>query len=395
MMPAPMSDRPDPTAPRPVPLVMVKGAYLSAGGPETLLRMIADTLDRDRFPPLLVLLARPGERLPPVLEDVAARLPTQRIDWHGVARSPATARRLAALLASQPGAVLHANDMRANLLAFMVTRFRRVPWIAHVHGWLRHTHSGIQKYYEEVDRRLVRFADLVLVGSSAMEEEVRRVGATRVGLVTNGIPAADRAAHAAEAAIIRSRVAPAGGIIAGTLGRLHPGKGQALLIEALPGLRAQGLDLTVLLVGDGPAEAEYRALAQRLGVAEHVHFAGLVPQVLPWLCAMDVMCVPSIKDSLPLSAMEAMSVGCPVIASRTGDLPVAIQDGETGLLVDIGSVPALAAALARLARDPDLRARFGAAGRQRLIDHFSPAAMLRQLEGFAATLATKEAARGR
>jgi glycosyltransferase involved in cell wall biosynthesis len=379
----------------PIPLVMVKGVYLSAGGPETVLQTVAANLDRERFPPLLALLARPQEALPPVVAELVTRLPTELVDWHGIAASPATARRLAALLAERPGAILHTNDMRANLLAWMIRKVRRVPWIAHVHGWLRETHSGRHKWYEEIDRKLIRSADLVLVGSTAMADEVRRAGAKRIDIVTNGIPAADPAAHDAEAARIRERVSPSGGIIAGVLGRLHPGKGQALLIEALASLRAKGLDITVLLVGVGDAEASYRALADRLGVSEHVHFAGLVPDILPWLRAMDMMCVPSLKDSLPLTVMEAMSVAVPVIASRAGDLPLAIDDGENGLLVETGSAASLEAAVERLARSPELRARFGAAGHRTLVERFSPAAMLRQLEGFCSMLAEEEARRGR
>ena len=377
----------------PIPLVMVKGVYLSAGGPETVLQTIAANLDRERFPPLLALLARPREPMPPVVADLVTRIPTERVDWHGIAASPFTARRIAALLAERPGAILHTNDMRANLLAWMIRRVRRVPWIAHVHGWLRETHSGRHKWYEEIDRRLIPSADLVLVGSRAMADEVRRAGAKRIDIVTNGIPAAEPGDHDAEAAAIRQRVAPSGGIIAGVLGRLHPGKGQALLIEAMAALRAKGLDITVLLVGVGPAEAEYRALAARLGVAGHVHFSGLVPDILPWLRAMDMMCVPSLKDSLPLTAMEAMSVAVPVIASRAGDLPLAIEDDRSGLLVEIGSATSLADAVERLARSAELRARFGAEGRRILIDRFSPAAMLRQLEGFCAMLAEEEARR--
>ena len=379
----------------PIPLVMVKGVYLSAGGPETVLQTVAANLDRERFPPLLALLARPQEALPPVVAELVTRLPTELVDWHGIAASPATARRLAALLAERPGAILHTNDMRANLLAWMIRKVRRVPWIAHVHGWLRETHSGRHKWYEEIDRKLIRSADLVLVGSTAMADEVRRAGAKRIDIVTNGIPAADPAAHDAEAARIRERVSPSGGIIAGVLGRLHPGKGQALLIEALASLRAKGLDITVLLVGVGDAEASYRALADRLGVSEHVHFAGLVPDILPWLRAMDMMCVPSLKDSLPLTVMEAMSVAVPVIASRAGDLPLAIDDGENGLLVETGSAASLEAAVERLARSPALRARFGAAGHRTLVERFSPTAMLRQLEGFCSMLAEEEARRGR
>ncbi len=92
-----------------------------------------------------------------------------------------------------------------------------------------------------------------------------------------------------------------------------------------------------MLIGEGPAEAEYRAQAQRLEIADRVHFAGLVPETLPWLRAMDIVCVPSLKDSLPLTTLEAMSMARPIIASRAGDLPLAITDGRDGLLVEVGS----------------------------------------------------------
>jgi len=365
---------------------MVKGAYDSAGGPETVLQTIARHLDRERFSPLLTLLARPDRPLPPVLADLIVRVPSCRLPWHGLSDAPRTARRIARLLAERPGAILHTNDMRSDLLAWMITRFHRVPWIAHVHGWLRQTHSGKHKIYENIDRYLIRGADLVLVGSSAMADEVRLAGGRRVNIVTNGIPVADPALYDAEATAIRSRISPGGGLLAGILGRLHPGKGQALLIEALAGLRRKGLDITVVLVGEGPADAEYRALAQSLGVAAQVHFAGLVPETLPWLRAMDIVCVPSLKDSLPLTTLEAMSMARPIIASRAGDLPLAITDGQDGLLVEVGSASALEAAVERLARAPALREELGAAGRRTLIARYTPEAMLQQLEGYCAQL---------
>ncbi|MBW6396488.1 glycosyltransferase family 4 protein [Roseomonas sp. HJA6] len=376
-----------------IPLVMVKGAYDSVGGPESLLHVIAESIDRNRFPPLLALLARPRETLPRILADLAEQMPSERLDWHGLAAAPLTAKYLAALLADRPGAILHTNDMRSNLLGWMIRRVRRVPWIAHVHGWLGNTHSGRHRLYEEVDRRLVPGADLVLVGSNAMAEEVSRAGARRVGIVTNGVAADDPAAYAEQGATIRDAVAPSGGLVVGVLGRLHPGKGQALLIEAVARLRAQGLDVTALVVGDGPADAQYRELAANLGMAEHVHFAGLVPEVRPWLAAMDMLCIPSLKDSMPMTAMEAMSIAVPVIASRVGELPVAIEHGVSGLIVEVGSVPSLVAAIGRLAGSPEERVRFGQAGRRRLIQHYSPNAMMRQLEGFCEELA-REAERG-
>jgi glycosyltransferase involved in cell wall biosynthesis len=376
-------------------LVMVKGVYDRAGGPETVLQMIAGHLDRERFRPLLTLLARPDEKLPGVLANLTAEVPSRRLSWHGLAGAPITALSLARVLRDRPRAILHTNDMRADLVAYLVTRLHRVPWIAHVHGWLGETHAGRWKMYEDIDRWLIRGADLVLVGSHAMANEARQAGARWVDVVTNGIPAVDPAAFDREAARVRAEVVPGGGLIAGMLGRLHPGKGQALLIEAIASLRRQGQNLTVLLVGEGPAEAEYRALAGSLGVADHVHFAGLVPDIHPYLRAMDIVCAPSLKDSLPLTVFEAMSVSRPVIASRAGDLPLAIEDGLTGLLVETGSSDALAIAINRLAGDPQLRARIGEAGHAALIARFTPQAMLRQLEGFCDQLLATKAGHAR
>ena len=126
---------------------MVKGAYERAGGPETVLQTVSRYLDRDRFPPLLTLLAHPERPLPSVLEELLAAVPSRRLPWRGLSDAPRTAWRIAGLLAERRGAILHTNDMRADLIAWMITRFRRVPWIAHVHGWLRHTHSGKHKHY--------------------------------------------------------------------------------------------------------------------------------------------------------------------------------------------------------------------------------------------------------
>ena len=89
-----------------------------------------------------------------------------------------------------------------------------------------------------------------------------------------------------------------------------------------------------------------------------------------------------------------MSVGRPVIASRAGDLPLAIDDGRTGLLVEIGSAPALEAAIERLVADPELRLQLGRAGHAALIARFTPQAMLMQLQGFCDSLLARGSSHG-
>jgi colanic acid/amylovoran biosynthesis glycosyltransferase len=152
------------------------------------------------------------------------------------------------------------------------------------------------------------------------------------------------------------------------VGRLVPGKGQSLLIEALT--RLPGADVT--LVGEGPERTALERLAHEAGVGERVRFAGAVGQdTLPALYERaEVFCLPTFAEGLPVVVMEAMAAGLPVVSTRVMGVPELVDDGVTGLLVAPGRADELGAALARLAADPALRARMGDAGRARVTREF-------------------------
>lgn len=159
----------------------------------------------------------------------------------------------------------------------------------------------------------------------------------------------------------------------GYVGRLVEEKGLRLLLEAMARLPG---DWRLILLGGGPLLDDLRRLAARLGIAERVRFDGLVASVaMPaQYHAFDALALPSLtrpnwKEQFGRVLVEAMSSGVPVIGSDSGAIPGVI--GEAGLVVPEGDTTALAAALARLQADPDLRARLSAAGRQRVLDHFT------------------------
>jgi glycosyltransferase involved in cell wall biosynthesis len=153
------------------------------------------------------------------------------------------------------------------------------------------------------------------------------------------------------------------------LGALTRRKGHAILLRAaatVPGLR-------YVFCGDGEeAPALERAAA---GLAGAVRFAGFRRDIPACLAAADIVAVPSLQEGLGVAALEAMAAARPVVASRVGGLAEAVVDGETGLLVPPGEPAALAAALGRLARDLDLRARLGEAGRARVRARYTSARM--------------------
>ena len=171
----------------------------------------------------------------------------------------------------------------------------------------------------------------------------------------------------------------AGATVIGTLGRLTAIKGQADLIVAFAELTEEGADRWLLLVGDGEERAGLEELVKRCGVGHRVVWAGWRDDVYAALAAMDIFALPSINEGMGKALVEAMFVGLPCVATRVGGIPEIIRDGEEGMLVDPSSPSQLAAALGNLLADAELRARCGAAARQRA-RAFSAESMVRSIE---------------
>jgi len=129
--------------------------------------------------------------------------------------------------------------------------------------------------------------------------------------------------------------------------------------------RAPERAMTLQLVGDGPERKRIHGLVQTFGLDDCVQFLGERTDLPNVLRDADLFLLPSESESFGLAALEAMSCGVPVIASRVGGVPEVVVDGETGLLAPVGDVAAMAAHVVRLLADAPLRARLGAAARQR------------------------------
>lgn len=151
-------------------------------------------------------------------------------------------------------------------------------------------------------------------------------------------------------------------------------KHHELLLQAFAGVKAAA---HLTLIGDGPTRGLMEGLAQRLGIADRVHFAGERRDVAQRLAAADIFTLASRWEGFPLSILEAMRTGLPVVASDVGGSREAILDGETGYMVKRDDVAGFRAALERLCSDAALRRRFGKAARQRYLDYFSLDQMLR------------------
>lgn len=170
------------------------------------------------------------------------------------------------------------------------------------------------------------------------------------------------------------------------VGRLSAEKGHGVLLEALGLLRQAGTEVVVEFAGDGGFRADLEAQAARLGVSDRVRFlGGLHPsEISGRLRRADVFCLPSFSEGLPVSIMEAMAIGTPVVTTHIGGIPELAVDGETALLVPAGNAARLAGALARVLGDDLLRRRIVEAARRRVERQHSLPENARQLEALLA-----------
>jgi glycosyltransferase involved in cell wall biosynthesis len=156
-------------------------------------------------------------------------------------------------------------------------------------------------------------------------------------------------------------------------GRLAAEKGLPVLFESLALLRDKDIDYELTLVGDGPDRAALEMLANRLGIADRLRFAGFADQngVRDLLMASDIFILPSFAEGVPVSLMEAMACGVPVIATNVGGVTELVEPEKTGLVVPPASVDALAEAIARYLSDPDLRRLVAENGRRKVEADFN------------------------
>lgn len=152
------------------------------------------------------------------------------------------------------------------------------------------------------------------------------------------------------------------------IGRLSPEKGFTVLIDAMARLRDAGVAARLLLVGDGPERGVIAAAIAAHGLQDRVTLAGeLAPDaVRARLGEAEIFCLPSFSEGLPVSIMEAMAAGVPVVTTWIAGIPELAENGVTALTAPPARADALADALRRLVEDPDLRARLATAARARV-----------------------------
>jgi glycosyltransferase involved in cell wall biosynthesis len=257
-------------------------------------------------------------------------------------------------------ALLHVLQAEMDAAGLALAESWQVPYVQAVDDYL--PPGGTLR----LSRRWCRA--LVAAGAGLADDLARHLGVPRswITVVPPGIAPASSCDPAAEHD-------PGQVAVIGTVGPLAPGSGLATFLQAARQVLAAGVAAEFVVSGVGPAEADVRRLAERLGIAGRVTFAGeLRPEPMFW-GVLDVYCQATLRPSAGRALAAALAHGVPSIAADVEGLRAWISPGRTGLLVPPGDPDALAGAILDLLADRDRARRLGRAGRDRIAREFDPA----------------------
>jgi glycosyltransferase involved in cell wall biosynthesis len=346
------------------------------GGAERVATHLAASLDTGRFESFVCSTRSADPGLQAELTAKGVRVHAfhrrGRADWLPWAR-------LVRLLRTERIDVLHTHKFGSNVWGAVWGVAARLPVVvAHEHTW---SFQG-RTIRRLLDRHLVaRFSDVVVAVSDFDRQrmlELEHLPAAKVVVVANGIPPLPPARGDVRAEL----GIPAGAPMIGAVAVLRPQKALWVLVEAAARLRDVFPELRVLVAGEGIGDepARIRALVAERGLTDVVHLLGHRPDVSDILAALDVAVLSSDFEGSPLSVLEYMAAGKPIVATDVGGIPAMVSHARGGLLVPRRDPGALAAAIETLLRDPALRQRMGEHNRERQRLEFDSEASIRRIE---------------
>ncbi|MDX6388072.1 MAG: hypothetical protein QOD85_1874, partial [Gaiellaceae bacterium] len=386
-------------------------ARLNMGGPALHVAYLTEGLRQRGYDTVLVAgtLARGEDSMAFV---AAARdVEIVQIDQLGREISPlrdlVATVRLARLIRKERPQILHTHTAKAGTVgrvAAILAGSRRPPIIVHTfHGHVLRGYFGPlrSRFFRQLERWLATRTTALIAVSPQVRDDLVALGVApkeRFVVIRLGIELDERvAAESTNGRADNRRYLgiPGDRFAVGWIGRMTAVKRTDDILVAFKRLRDSGVDAVLCLVGDGPDRPELERRAHELGVIRDTVFLGYQEDVAPFYSAFDALILPSSNEGTPVSAIEALAAGRPVVATRVGGVPDVVRDGEDGFLVEAGDTDELADRLEQLARDPALRERMGKQGRERVLPRYAVDRLVEDVDELYRSLLSEAAVRRR
>ena len=290
---------------------------------------------------------------------------------------------LPALLLSRRPDILHCHLIPSNIIAKPLGALLGVPLIIN-HDHTNDPHRIDNKLLLALDKSTNRFARHIIAVAAACRDfliQHESIPPKKISLVPNAIDLRRFSPETTSRTESRAALGlpPEFPVIAG-VGRLNPQKNFSLFLEIAAVVSSKFPDTRFLLAGEGPEESLLRNQAARLGIADKVIFAGYIPDTRVVYAAADILLMPSRFEGLPMTLLEAMAMGLPVVASNLDGIAEVITDSREGFLAPPGEASVFTDRILRLLGDERLAATLSTNARAKIAAHHSVEKMTSAVE---------------
>lgn len=299
----------------------------------------------------------------------AAGVPVRTVGRSQYGFDPGAVMRLARMLRKDGVRIVHGHNYGAVWYGALAARLMRGTRVIYtIHGAVTSARRSTSRLLH-----LGLVNDVVFVSAHArtVARTAGLVVERHVHTIVNGVDLAAFAVPGDGRTIRREHGIAEDAPVCGIVARLTEAKDHPTLFAAVARLRESYPGLHCLVVGDGELRVDLERDAASRGVGDRIHFAGARENVRDYLNAMDVFVLSSVTEGLAMTLLEAMAAARPIVATRVGGNPEAVEEGTTGLLVAPSNPGALASAIASLVDRPDVARAMGEAGRNRALRHFN------------------------
>jgi glycosyltransferase involved in cell wall biosynthesis len=290
--------------------------------------------------------------------------------------------------------LVHTHGYFADLMGIPAARLLGIPHISTCHGFI--SNDVHLKLYNWLDRIALRFSGKIIAVSDDIRRDLigRGIRPSRVMTLQNAVDG-----NISEDLFLQHRNEKRkylritdGDFAVGYVGRLSEEKGVKYLLRACSLLRRSGVAVRVLLIGEGTQRQELEILARDEDLEDVTYFAGFRRDVESWLPAFDVVVLPSLNEGTPMSVLEAMALGVPVVATAVGGIPQMIDNGRNGILVPPGDTEKILEALCLLHADDAKRKELSLCAKQTIRNKYDVSDWVRKLEAEYQSLVNKKRA---
>lgn len=352
------------------------------GGAEKVSLNFLENVDRNRFDISPIILIRPWENFNLFIEKikkenyryvtipVAVKPLNEGKDYFRVIRC---FKILVSFLRKHKYDIIHSNGYFADILGVPAAKIFGIPHVSTCHGYIATNRNLV--IYNALDRFFLRFSTKIIAVSDSIKIALINSGVkeSRIEVIKNAVPTdIDSVLFAKNRQEIRHLLGiDDNDFVVGYIGRLSEEKGVKYLIEACRVLYKSGVNLKVLIIGDGHQKLELQQLVEESGLRDEIIFVGFQKEMENWLPVIDLFVLPSLTEGTPMALLEAMAFGIPVVASSVGGVPHVINSGENGLLVSPAKIDEIVNAIIVLINNKELCNTFLDAGKHTITEKFN------------------------